>query len=301
MEYCISFARMEFTQVQACIKILKTGTILLIKPKVAIAMENYKNIDNKFRRYKAHVSVAGTTQFHLRNPYVIAWWSAAFPGFGHLLLSKYLRGLVLFCWEVFVNIQAKVNLAMIHSFCGDIALAKQVLEPRWMLMYIPVYLFGIWDSYRTTIDMNKVYLLAEREDAPINSFTIGALEINYLDKRSPFMSVIWSLFMPGLGQLHIHRILTAFFSLVWTIVFLYFSNLLVGVHYLYFGDIPNATAVLDPQWLLFMPSMWGFAAYDSYVNTVENNKLFGAEQKSYLIKKFQNPNFKVMRGKVVNE
>lgn len=267
--------------------------------KDAIPTENYRNTQNKFRRYKAHVSIAGTTQFHLRNPYTVAWWSAAFPGFGHLLLSKYLRGLVLFCWEVFVNIKANVNLAMVHSFCGDISSAKEVLEPRWMLMYIPVYLFGIWDSYRTTIDMNKVYLLAEREDAPFNSFTIGALEINYLDKRNPVMSVIWSLFMPGLGQLHIHRILTAFFALIWTIVFLYFSKLLIAVNLLFLGDIAASTAVLDKQWLLFMPSMWGFAVYDSYVNTVENNKLFDSEQKNFLIKKFQNPKFKVFKGKVV--
>lgn len=258
-------------------------------------MDNYRNIDNKFRRYKAHVSTAGTTQFHLRNPYAIAWWSAAFPGFGHLLLSKYLRGLVLFMWEVVVNYNARINLAMVYSFCGNFELAKDTLEVRWMLMYIPVYLFGIWDSYRTCMDMNKVYLLSEREDAPFNTFAIGALEINYLDKRQPIMSVIWSLFMPGLGQLHIHRLLTAFFSLVWTIVFLYFSKTLVAVHYLFIGDIPKATAVLDKQWLLYMPSMWGFAVFDSYMNTVENNKLYEIEQKGYLINNFQSPDFRIKK------
>ncbi|TVY08803.1 hypothetical protein [Paenibacillus cremeus] len=264
-------------------------------------MNNFENVENKFRRYKANVSIAGTTQFHLRNPYVIAWWSAAFPGFGHLLLSKYLRGLVLFIWEVIVNYNAKINLAMVYSFCGDIQLAKETIDTRWMLMYIPVYLFGIWDSYRTCVDMNKVYLLAEREDAPFNSFSIGALEINYLDKRKPIMSVLWSLFMPGLGQLHIHRILTAFFSLVWTIIFLYFSKTLVAVHHLFLGEIAHATEVLDKQWLLYMPSMWGFAVFDSYMNTVENNKLFDSEQKTHLIKKFQNPKFKVKKGKVVGD
>ena len=65
-------------------------------------MNNYTN-DNTARRYKAHVSTVGTTQLHLRNPYIIAWWSAAFPGFGHLLLSKYLRGYSLFIWEILVN------------------------------------------------------------------------------------------------------------------------------------------------------------------------------------------------------
>lgn len=62
-------------------------------------MDNYTN-NNTARRYTAHVSIFGTTQIHLRNPSIIAWWSAAFPGCGHLLLSKYLRGFVLFIWEV---------------------------------------------------------------------------------------------------------------------------------------------------------------------------------------------------------
>ena len=171
-------------------------------------MENYTN-ENTARRYKAHVSIVGTTQLHLRNPYIVAWWSAAFPGFGHLLLSKYLRGYVLFVWEVLVNINSHVNLAMIYSFQGNIDMAKEVLNTRWLLMYIPIYLFAIWDSYRTTIDMNKVYLLAERENHNFNTFSLGALEINYLDKnRNPILSVIWSLFIPRLGNfisIEIHR------------------------------------------------------------------------------------------------
>jgi hypothetical protein len=262
-------------------------------------VDNFQNINNKHRRYKAHFSIIGTSMLHLSNPYIIAWWSAAFPGFGHLLLNKHLRGLVLFIWEVFVNYQAKINIAMVHSFCGDIELAKATLDTRWMLMYIPVYLFAIWDSYRTAVDLNKVYLLAERENAPFNSFSIGTLELNYLDKRNPIMSVIWSIFMPGLGQLYIHRLSTAFFSLVWTIVFLYFSKTLIAVQHLFLGEIQLATEVLDKQWFLYMPSMWGFAIYESYINTVENNKLFGSEQQNFLIKNYQSPQFRVKRGKVV--
>lgn len=124
-------------------------------------MNNYSN-DNTARRYRAHVSILGTTQVHLRNPYIIGWWSAAFPGFGHLLLSKYLRGFVLFIWEVVVNVNSNINLAMIYSFQGEIDKAKEILDTRWLLIYIPVYIFAIWDSYRTTVDLNKIYVLAER-------------------------------------------------------------------------------------------------------------------------------------------
>jgi TM2 domain-containing membrane protein YozV len=258
-------------------------------------MNNYTN-DNTARRYKAHVSILGTTQIHLRNPYIIAWWSAAFPGFGHLILSKYLRGFTLFIWEVVVNLNANVNLAMVYSFQGNIELAKDVLDTRWLLIYIPVYLFGIWDSYRTTVDMNHVYVLSEREDHRFNTFSIGALEINYLDKRQPILSFIWSLFIPGLGQLYIHRIVTAFFVIVWSVVFFYFSHALEAISLLFIGEVKQATAILNPEWLLFFPSLYGFSIFDSYVNTVENNKLFEKVQRNFLTENHQDPNFQILKG-----
>ncbi|MCG1023424.1 hypothetical protein [Sutcliffiella horikoshii] len=262
-------------------------------------MDNYNN-DNTARRYRAHVSVLGTTQIHLRNPYIIAWWSAAFPGFGHLLLSKYLRGLVLLLWEVVINIKAHVNLAMVYSFQGEINLAKEVLDTQWLLIYIPVYIFAIWDSYRTTVDLNKIYIVADREEHKFNTFSIGSMEINYLDKRNPVMAIIWSLFIPGLGQLYIHRIITAFFVIVWNVIFFYFSHLGDAVVLLFLGDIAKATSVLNPQWLLFLPSLYGFSIYDSYANTVENNKLYDKEQRSFFINNYQSSSFRVLKGKKVN-
>ncbi|WP_428909955.1 hypothetical protein [Niallia sp. Krafla_26] len=261
-------------------------------------MDNYTN-NNTARRYIAHVSSLGTTQLHLRNPYIIAWWSAAFPGFGHLLLSKYLRGYALFIWEVFVNVKAHVNLAMIYSFQGNIDLAKEILDTRWLLMYIPVYLFAIWDSYRTTIDMNKVYLLADHENHRFNSFTLGSLEVNYLDKRNPAVSVMWSFFIPGLGQLYIHRIITAVFLIIGLVIFYYFSHVQEAVHLLFLGKVKEATSVIKPEWLLFLPSQYGFAIYDSYINTVENNKLYEKEQRSYLIENYQAKHFKIRKGQKV--
>lgn len=189
-------------------------------------MNNF-NSTNRERRYKAHVSSFGTTQLHLRNPYIIAWWSAAFPGFGHLLLSKYIRGYALFLWEILVNNMANINQALVYSFTGNIGMAKEVLEPRWLLLYIPVYIFAIWDSYRTSVDMNKVFLLAERENANFNTYTIGAFEINYLDKRRPLMAVIWSLLTPGLGQLYIHRVLTAVFTMTFMMLLCIFPMYLL--------------------------------------------------------------------------
>ncbi|MHC0039645.1 hypothetical protein [Pseudoneobacillus sp. C159] len=258
-------------------------------------MKTYSN-DNTARRYLGHVSIFGTSQIHLRNPYVIAWWSAAFPGFGHLLICKYHRGYILIIWEIFINLKAHVNLAMIHSFQGEITMAKEVLDTRWLLMYIPVYLFAIWDSYRSAVDLNNIYILAEHEGHRINTFNIGAFGMNYLDKRNPVLSVIWSLFIPGLGQLYNHRTITAFFLITCLVVFFYYSHFLEAVSLLFLGKISNATSVINPEWLLFLPSVYGFAIYDSYVNTVENNKLFEWEQRKFLKENYQSPQFRIKKG-----
>src|SRR5665648_1223251 len=61
------------------------------------------------RRCIAYIGTLGTTQLHLRSPLVSALWTIAFPGLGHILLSKYIRGYLLFIWEIFINYNAHVN------------------------------------------------------------------------------------------------------------------------------------------------------------------------------------------------
>jgi hypothetical protein len=244
-------------------------------------MDNFQNT-NKARRYKAHVSIFGTTQIHLRNPWTIAMWSVAFPGFGHFLLNKYFRAFSLFLWEVYINQLTKLNQAMVYSFTGNFEAAKEVLDLRMVLMYIPVYLFAIWDSYRTTVDLNNIYTLAKREDAQFNSFSLGAFEINYLDKRNPLMAILWAMAIPSIGQLYVHRIILAGFTLIWTAIFMYYSHFLEAFIYLLNGNLVKSNEVLDVQWLLYLPSFYFFTIYDSYVAAVENNKLFEDEQRKYL-------------------
>jgi len=245
------------------------------------------------RRSIAYLSLLGTTQLHLRSPLIIALWSATFPGLGHLLLSKYLRGYLLFLWEIFINYKAKVNLLILYSFIGDFEKAKNVVNIEWMLLYIPTYIFAIWDSYRTTVDLNHSYILAAREDAEIKPFKISGLEINYLDKRKPWISAAWSLLMPGTGQLYIHRIVTALFVIVWWIIVVHLSKLLPAIHYTLVGDFQQAKAVVDMHWLLNVPSVYFFAIYDAYANTVENNKLYDWEQGKFLRRNYQYKNFKI--------
>lgn len=247
--------------------------------------------NSSVRRYLAYISTLGTTQLHLRNPFVIAWWSLAFPGLGHLLLSKYLRGYLLFLWELFVNLNAHINLAILYSFTGRFQMAKNVLDINWVLLYIPTYIFSIWDAYRTTVDLNHQYQLAAREDAEVKMFNIGSIEINYLDKRTPWTAAIWSGFMPGLGQVIIHRIPYALFIIIWFIIIVQQSKLLPAIHYTLMGQFDYAKSIISPQWFLNLPSIYLSAIYDAYVNTVSNNKLFDWEQTKFLKKNYQSINF----------
>lgn len=254
-------------------------------------MDSLKNGEPSARRSIAYLSLLGTTQLHLRSPLIIAAWSVAFPGMGHLLLSKYLRGFVLFIWEVYINYKAHINLLILYSFLGDFEKAKQVVDIQWMSFYIPTYIFAIWDSYRTTIDMNHAYMLAAREDADIKPFKIGGMEVNYLDKRNPWISVMWSLMVPGAGQLYIHRLITAFFLLSWWIFICHYANFLPAMHYTLLGDFQGTKSALNLQWFLNIPSVYFFGMYDAYINTVENNKLFRWEQVKFLKRQYQNSNF----------
>ena len=243
------------------------------------------------RRYTAYVNTLGTTQLHLRSPWVVAFWSMMFPGMGHLLLSKYLRGYILFLWEVFINLQGHINMAIFYSFLGDFEAAKQVLDTRWTLIYIPVYFFAIWDSFRSAVDLNNQYVLAAREYEAIKPFNLDAIEINYLDKKCPITSALWSMVTPGLGQLTINRLVSAFFLLIWSIVIVFQSNLLPAVHETWVGNFAYAKSLLNVQWFLNIPSVYFYAAYDAYVNTVEGNKLFDREQANFFKRRYQARNF----------
>jgi hypothetical protein len=245
------------------------------------------------RRSIAHVSILGTTQLHLRNPWVIAFWSFMFPGLGHMLLSKYFRGFLLIAWEILINIEAHVNLGLLYSFIGQFGKAKEVLDIRWVFLYIPTYFFAVWDSYRTSVDINKNFVLAAREDAEIKPFVINSLEINYLDKSSPWVAFVWSMMTPGAGQIIIHRIVDALCILITWIGIVYFSRLLPSILYTMLGRLEDAKAVLNPQWFLNVPSIYFFAMYDAYINTVESNKLFEWEQSKFLKRDYQDKSFPV--------
>ncbi|GIQ67506.1 hypothetical protein XYCOK13_03300 [Xylanibacillus composti] len=233
------------------------------------------------------------TQIHAKNPWITAFFSFSFPGFGNFLLHRYAKAFVLTAWEVFVNTHARVNLGIMYSLQGQFEKAKQVLAIEWLLLYVAIYVYGIWDGYRSSVDINKLYLLAEREDAPIKPYTMNAWGYNYLDKREPIMAAVWSFLMPGLGHIYLHKVIAGFFIFAGTIGLVYLSHLPHSLYYTCTGEFAAAKSVLNMQWTLYLPSIYIFIAYDSYVSAVEYNKLHDKEMVQFLRRSYQRPGFEM--------
>lgn len=246
-----------------------------------------RKFSNDLRRPKAHFSPYILNYIQERNPWTVVWWSAAFPGAGHMILCKFFTGALLMLWEFFINVKAHINEAIFYSMIGEFELAKNAIDTRWFLLYSAVYIFTMWDCYSHTIDLNKYSQLADRLESPIMPFNIGPLEIHYLDYRKPWNGAIWSLFNPGLGSLYANRLPTGFFVLICFITTVYNSDVLPAIHLTFEGKSYLAGRVINPQWFLNFPSILLFSVSDSYRDIVYSNKLFKIEQSRYLNDNFQ--------------
>ena len=239
------------------------------------------------RRKRLDLSRFDTMQMHVRHPLIAVWWAMSFAGFGQMMVGSYVKGYVLVILEIIINMQAKLNMAIIYSFTGQFELAKEVLDNRWLLGYVLVYVYGIWDSYNLTVNTNKLAVLAAREKAPIDVFKMIPFSINYLDKRVPWVSIFWSFVLPGLGHMYVLRMATGYFLIGFWFVCAYYSRIFQVIQFTFIGDFSQSITIADPQWLLFMPSIYGYAAYEAYSSTVEMNKIFDIELGEYLKKRYQ--------------
>lgn len=255
--------------------------------------------DNIKPRYsKGRISVFGINSIYPRIPWVAAWWSAAFPGFGHMFVGKYLHGFLLIVWELVVNNQANLNMGIALSMLGRFEEAKAQLNEDWILLYMAVYVYSIWDSYRCAVEIGKSHLLAEVEDAPIAPSDVSFFDVVILDKKKPWVGLVWSFLCPGLGQLYGGSTIVGSFILGWWIYVTYKAAAIRIWLYSFLGDFQSAMQIIDWQWFLFLPSMYAFAIYQAYASVNESNTLYDIEQTRYL--RMRDVNL-AMQNKVDNE
>ncbi|MEC0226573.1 hypothetical protein [Paenibacillus alba] len=225
------------------------------------------------------------------NPWIPLWWSAAFPGYGHCMINYPLIGYSLIIFEFTVNNLAKINQAIYFSMIGNFQSAMDVIDLRFFYLYIGVYVFTMFDSYRRCVDMNNNYVLSYRTTTLTKTTKASSFSVNTLNKVSPITATYWEMIMPGLGSLYLNHLISFFFSVVtWTIT-IGFSRFYVGLYYTCIGDFEKAKTVIDPQWYLFIPSIYGGYVYFAYSQAVITNFQFKLSQSQFLCSEYQSAAF----------
>ncbi|WP_066066030.1 hypothetical protein [Neobacillus soli] len=84
-------------------------------------------------------------------------WNIALPGFSQLLMGQYIKGILFVALEFIINANGHFNQAIMYSFLGEIDKAEAVMNYQWVMFYPCVYMFSMWDSYRSAMPANEKY------------------------------------------------------------------------------------------------------------------------------------------------
>ncbi|GAE92404.1 hypothetical protein JCM21714_1399 [Gracilibacillus boraciitolerans JCM 21714] len=76
--------------------------------------------------------------------------------------------------------------------------------------------------------------------------------------------LLWSIALPGFGQILNKKILKGIIFIVLEIIVNVQSNLNTVLLYSFYGEIDKAIEHADYQWLLFYPCLYFFAMWDAY-------------------------------------
>ncbi|WP_235911099.1 hypothetical protein [Heliobacterium mobile] len=139
----------------------------------------------QFRLKRMSMSGISIGIYSKKAPWMPAWWSAALPGLGHLCMGEYFKGLILMFWEIFVNFEGNINLAILYTFTGRFREANEVLHPGWALVYVSIFSFAIYDSFRMCVELNTLYDLERKQKKRFLKFAkYSALGVNYLNLKT---------------------------------------------------------------------------------------------------------------------
>lgn len=84
-------------------------------------------------------------------------WNIAFPGFSQLLTGNYIKGILFVSLEFIMNMKSHFNMGIMFSFLGEIEKAEAVVNYQWLMFYPCVYMFAMWDAYRTAMPANEKF------------------------------------------------------------------------------------------------------------------------------------------------
>lgn len=246
-------------------------------------------MQQQYRLAKMAISGWDINIMHLKSPWMPLWWSAALPGLGHLCQGAYLRGLFLMGWEILVNFKAGINLSILHTFNGQFKLVRETFNPEWALFYGVIFFFAMCDSYRLCSEKNVlVRLEKEQPERYFEMMKLTTGGISYLGRANPWVAVTWSALLTGFGHMYNGKALKSLILFGWAVAIIWMAHINDGIIHTFMGEFEKVEESLNYQWLLFFPSIYLFAIWDSYNDAVEMNRLFAEAQKNHLRKVYAN-------------
>jgi hypothetical protein len=93
--------------------------------------------------------------------------------------------------------------------------------------------------------------------------------------KSPLAAMVWSVLLPGFGQLYNKQYFIGVVLIGCEFVVNLNSNLNLALVHSFNGDFSAAHAVIDYRWGMFYPSLYGFAIWQAF-NTAKahNSRVF---------------------------
>lgn len=127
-----------------------------------------------------------------KRPFEMLMWSIALPGFGQLLIGKYIKGIIFIFLEILINVQGNLNEVIILSFYGEMDKAIQQSNYKWLMFYPCLYLFAMWDAYKDRGGGKKPYSFIPF----VFSAYFGTIGVIYSSSLEVFGVLFGPVFLP---------------------------------------------------------------------------------------------------------
>lgn len=102
---------------------------------------------------------------------------------------------------------------------------------------------------------------------------ITPADMAYVRHRNPWLSVWWSVCLPGFGHFAMGQHVKGVIFMSWEIVVNNLGHVNTAIFHTILGDIEKARAVLDYRWAMLYPVFYIFCMLDSYRVCLDVNRL----------------------------